>query len=232
MSAFDQALQAPLLTLTERNGNDSSNRGHRRSGSDESTASTISTASSSLPPRRNKSNRSSSSKSSKSSKRDRYPTKGRGSRKPINTIQGPPKECFDPSLNLAFDYNNNNDYYDERHLLTSEELQKLESGAIDYNVAIAQERHGEISSLTLDMEQIRTIQTDLAGIIDDQQVGIDDIEYSLTMTNSRVDKGVNQLEEASELQKKRQRNEKIIVIIAAACVIGILLFWYSFLRLK
>ena len=223
MSAFDEALKAPLLTLTERDNNKNNrNKSHRRIGSDSSTTSTLSTASSSLPPVQIlKNNRSSSSASRKSKKK--YPTKGRGSRQPIKT---PPKQCFDLTHNLQ-----QNDNDDQDHLLTPTELQKLESGAIDSNIAIAHERHVEISSLTLDMQQIRTIQTDLAGIIDDQQVGIDDIEYCLSKTRSRVDKGVDELEKASTIQRRRQIAEKVVLIVGSVFAVIVVIF-YFYLHLK
>ena len=89
----------------------------------------------------------------------------------------------------------------------------------------------EISSLTLDMQQIRTIQTDLAGIVDDQQVGIDDIEYCLSKTRNRVDKGVDELEKASEIQRKRQAVEKVVLAIGSVFAVFIVVY-YFYLHLK
>ena len=91
--------------------------------------------------------------------------------------------------------------------------------------ALVQERKAEIENIQSSMVKINDIYNDLANLVDEQQVEIDDIEQNIVASHERTQAGIMQLHAATATQKttgKCFRWIMLFVFVGCATAIGIL----------
>mmetsp|Transcript_2770 Transcript_2770/g.8065 ORF Transcript_2770/g.8065 Transcript_2770/m.8065 type:complete len:288 (-) Transcript_2770:73-936(-) len=94
----------------------------------------------------------------------------------------------------------------------------------DLEAIIARERGEEIAKLAENVQEINEIYKELGEIVEEQQVGLDDIESHITSARSRVEAGYGEVQQASRMQQSGNK-----MLLYAACffitlaVIGILI---------
>jgi len=103
-------------------------------------------------------------------------------------------------------------------------LTRTYAGA-SYADAVVAERRREIGEVHGKMGKVRDVFNDLANLVDEQQVEIDDIEQNILMSREAAGRGMEQLEKGSELQRKSGKCVRwllAVVLLAALICIGLL----------
>ena len=103
-------------------------------------------------------------------------------------------------------------------------LTRTYAGA-SYADAVVAERRREIGEVHGKMGKVRDVFNDLANLVDEQQVEIDDIEQNILMSREAAGRGMGQLEKGSELQRKSGKCVRwllAVVLLAALICIGLL----------
>ncbi|GMH78988.1 hypothetical protein TrLO_g7714 [Triparma laevis f. longispina] len=127
------------------------------------------------------------------------------------------------------------DTMDESHLLggdDSDENDVALSGAAsktykaqDFSSALVSERNREIEQIQGSMIKVNEVYNDLANLVDEQQIEIDDIEQNILASHERAQAGFTQLEKATNFQKSSGRCMRwllAIVLVGALIAIGVL----------
>ncbi|GMH55311.1 hypothetical protein TrRE_jg5207 [Triparma retinervis] len=102
---------------------------------------------------------------------------------------------------------------------------QVKTYATDPTAAVVQSRAADIEVIARNVRDVNEVYRDLANLVDEQQVEIDDIEQNIMMTRERTEKGAVHLRKATDFQKKSGRCVKVmvaIVIVAAVVCIGVL----------
>ncbi|GMI30845.1 hypothetical protein TrCOL_g7249 [Triparma columacea] len=97
--------------------------------------------------------------------------------------------------------------------------------ADDVTEQIVQSRAADIEVIARNVANVNEVYRDLANLVDEQQVEIDDIEQNIMMARERTEKGNEQLVKATDFQKSTGRCAKLViamVFVAAIVCIGIL----------
>ena len=97
--------------------------------------------------------------------------------------------------------------------------------ADDLTEQIVQSRAADIEVIARNVANVNEVYRDLANLVDEQQVEIDDIEQNIMMARERTEKGNEQLVKATDFQKSTGRCAKLViatVFVAAIVCIGIL----------
>ena len=95
----------------------------------------------------------------------------------------------------------------------------------EYDATLIEERRKEIEQIQSNMMKVNEVYTDLANLVDEQQVEIDDIEQNIIYSHSRVEAGSKQLEKATALQKNSGKCVRWVlglIILGALVSIGVL----------
>mmetsp|Transcript_7130 Transcript_7130/g.10218 ORF Transcript_7130/g.10218 Transcript_7130/m.10218 type:complete len:240 (+) Transcript_7130:288-1007(+) len=94
----------------------------------------------------------------------------------------------------------------------------------DIETALLRERHTEAQAITKDMRHIQEISRDLANIVNDQQMHIDDIEEDAHAIHDSAERGLTNLERAAQLFKNNNsRTDSFLKTLVAVVAIGGLL---------
>eukprot|EP00591_Stephanopyxis_turris_P007750 CAMPEP_0195518518 /NCGR_PEP_ID=MMETSP0794_2-20130614/13043_1 /TAXON_ID=515487 /ORGANISM="Stephanopyxis turris, Strain CCMP 815" /LENGTH=140 /DNA_ID=CAMNT_0040647495 /DNA_START=355 /DNA_END=777 /DNA_ORIENTATION=+ len=123
----------------------------------------------------------------------------------------------------AVDVNPEQDTDDAQSLQSSVAL----DSARDIDLALAQERHTEITHINQSMRKINEINQDLAFLVHEQQDDIDEMEEHIIETHDRLDNGVVQLRSASKWASSGGRI-KMIVLLMFLVVLLILVLYFCF----
>ena len=95
----------------------------------------------------------------------------------------------------------------------------------DNTNALVSERARDIEVIARNVGKVNEVYRDLANLVEEQGVEIDDIEQNIIMSRERTEKGKEQLRLATDFQKKSGKCAKVVIalVIVGACVgIGIL----------
>lgn len=91
-----------------------------------------------------------------------------------------------------------------------------------FSEAVVMERKREIEGIQSSMIKINEVYNDLANLVDEQQVEIDDIEQNIARTHERTQAGIVQLEKATVTQKVSGRCFRwIIGVVLLGCLVAI-----------
>ncbi len=105
--------------------------------------------------------------------------------------------------------------------------QQAQQDDIDFNEQIVRERNREIREIETAVVEVGQIFQDLAAMVNEQGVMVDNIEANISSAVEATSTGVVQLEGAEEYQIKARKKcacITIIVVVAVAVIVVIILF--------
>lgn len=129
-------------------------------------------------------------------------------------------------------YDSGGERWDERTAVAKYEQQKqqqMEQDDIDFNEQIVAERNREIREIETAVVEVGQIFQDLAAMVNEQGVMVDNIESNISSSVEATTTGVIQLEGAEEYQiKARKRCIVISIIVFVIILILVLVLLYVF----
>lgn len=160
------------------------------------------------------------------------PQKGSGAAFPgLGKVEGDQSFCL--LLARSFPpqgYDSGGEKWDERTAVARYEEQRqqqLEQEENDFNEQIAAERNREIREIEAAVVETAQIFQDLAAMVNEQGVMVDNIEANISSSVEATTTGVVQLEGAEEYQIKARKRcicISVIVVVIIAVVVVVVLF--------
>ena len=103
------------------------------------------------------------------------------------------------------------------------DVELIASNRLQVERAIALEQHKEIQEIARDAHQLHDLVKDVAILIDDQAVGLDDVAENVGVAGTKVERGVGELHKANQYQKKNRKMMCCCFIIALVIGVAILI---------
>ena len=98
--------------------------------------------------------------------------------------------------------------------------------ATTFSEVVVEERNREIGNIQSSMVKINEVYNDLANLVDEQQVEIDDIEQNIVATHERTEAGLLQLAVATTTQKSTGKCFRwLIAVVLVGAVVAIVILY-------